>query len=395
KFTSRDDESLESYYSRFYKMMNELVRNQCDVTNHQVDVQFLLQLQPEWQRARENVGTQVVQQSKIQCYNCKKYGHVARECQKLKWLADWRDDTDDEPDDQELEAHYMYMARIQEVTSDAANNSRPIFDTEPLQKLVEIILFIFDSGRSKHMTRNLKLLTTSSQAWLWHRRLSHLNFDTINLLFKYDIVTDLPKLKFINDHCSSCELRKAKYTPPLSIQTTPETTSQASTQAPTVTATENINQAETNKENAQGEEDEFINIFSTLLETDGKMCMFVLTVSRTEPKNIKEAMADSAWIEAMQEELHQFDRLAVWELVDRPLCKNVINMKWEGIEFEESFTLVARLEAVRLFVAYAAHKSFPVYQMDAKNTFLNGPLKEKVYINHPDGFVDPHHPDKV
>ncbi|GJU96167.1 retrovirus-related pol polyprotein from transposon TNT 1-94 [Tanacetum coccineum] len=57
-------------------------------------------------------------------------------------------------------------------------------------------------------------------------------------------------------------------------------------------------------------------------------CYFALTVSRTEPKNIKEAMADSAWIESMQEELHQFDGLNVWELVDRPLCKNVINLKW-------------------------------------------------------------------
>nr|GEY30921.1 retrovirus-related Pol polyprotein from transposon TNT 1-94 [Tanacetum cinerariifolium] len=64
------------------------------------------------------------------------------------------------------------------------------------------------------------------------------------------------------------------------------------------------------------------------LESDGEMCMFALTVSQTEPKNIKEAMADSAWIESMQEELHQFDRSEVWELVDRPLCKNVINMKW-------------------------------------------------------------------
>nr|GEZ39064.1 copia protein [Tanacetum cinerariifolium]GEZ39331.1 copia protein [Tanacetum cinerariifolium] len=133
-------------------------------------------------------------------------------------------------------------------------------------------------------------------------------------------------------------------------------------------------------------------------------------------------MADSAWIEAMQEELHQFDRLDVWKLVDRPLCKNVINMKWlwknkrdeenivirnkdrlvakgysqhEGIDFEESFSPVARLEAVRLFVAYVAHKSFPVYQMDVKTSFLNGPLKEEVYVNQPDGFVDPHHPDKV
>ncbi|GJR65671.1 hypothetical protein Tco_0011736 [Tanacetum coccineum] len=326
KFTSRDGESLESYYSRFYKMMNELVRNQCDVTNHQVNVQFLLQLQPEWQRfvtlvkqsqelktvsyhklydilkqhqnevneirakrlartanplalvaqqqpvyhpqnhpnhttqyssnrsqqptrnrgkaivnsstpiydqepatvteddemskekeiyklmalislsfkkiykptnnnlrtssntsranqdnsprinrgtgydnqrvvnvagARENVGTQVVQKFRIQCYNFKEYGHVSRECQKPKQVKDatyhkekmllckqekagvqlnaekddWKDDTDDEFDDQELEAHYMYMAQIQEVTPDAAENSRPIFDVEPLHKV--------------------------------------------------------------------------------------------------------------------------------------------------------------------------------------------------------------------------------------------------------------------
>ncbi|GJV75418.1 retrovirus-related pol polyprotein from transposon TNT 1-94 [Tanacetum coccineum] len=152
------------------------------------------------------------------------------------------------------------------------------------------------------------------------------------------------------------------------------------------------------------------------------MFMFALTVSQTEPKNIKEAMADSAWIKAMQEELHQFNRLDVWELVDIPLCKNVINMKWlwknkhdeenivirnkarlvakgyiqqEGIDFEESFAPITRLKAVRLFVAYAAHKSFPVYQMDIKTTFLNGPLNEEVYVNQPDGFVDPHHPDKV
>ncbi|GKE94126.1 gag-pol polyprotein [Tanacetum coccineum] len=143
------------------------------------------------------------------------------------------------------------------------------------------------------------------------------------------------------------------------------------------------------------------------LETDGEICMFALTVSQTEPKNIKEAMADSACIEAMQEELHQFDRLDIWELVDRPLCKNVINMKclWknkhdeentiirnkarlvakgynqqEGIDFEESFAPVARLKAVRLFVAYAAYKSFPVYQMDVKTSFFNGPMKEEVLM---------------
>ncbi|GJU41340.1 retrovirus-related pol polyprotein from transposon TNT 1-94 [Tanacetum coccineum] len=101
-------------------------------------------------------------------------------------------------------------------------------------------------------------------------------------------------------------------------------------------------------------------------------------------------MADSAWIKAMQEELHQFDILQVWELIDKPFSKNE-----EGINFEESFAPVARLEAVRIFVAYAAHKSFPIYQMDVKTAFLNGPLKEEVYVAQPDGFVDPDHPEKV
>ncbi|GKC93875.1 retrovirus-related pol polyprotein from transposon TNT 1-94 [Tanacetum coccineum] len=67
----------------------------------------------------------------------------------------------------------------------------------------------------------------------------------------------------------------------------------------------------------------------------------------------------------------------------------------EGIDFEESFASVPRLEAVRIFIAYAAHKSFPIYQMDVKTTFLNGPLNEEVYVAQPDGFVDPNHPDKV
>ncbi|GJX12941.1 retrovirus-related pol polyprotein from transposon TNT 1-94 [Tanacetum coccineum] len=101
-------------------------------------------------------------------------------------------------------------------------------------------------------------------------------------------------------------------------------------------------------------------------------------------------MADSAWIKAIQEELHQFDRLRVWELVDKPFGKNE-----DGIELEESFAPVARLEAVRIFIAYVAHKSFLIYQMDVKTAFLNGPLKEEVYVAQPDGFVDPDHPEKV
>ncbi|GKA46977.1 retrovirus-related pol polyprotein from transposon TNT 1-94 [Tanacetum coccineum] len=152
------------------------------------------------------------------------------------------------------------------------------------------------------------------------------------------------------------------------------------------------------------------------------MCMFVLNVSTVEPKTLKEAMADSAWIKAMQKELHKFNRLQVWELIDKPFGKTVIKLKWlwknkkdedqtvirnkarlvakgyaqeEGINFEESFALVARLEAVRIFIAYAAHKSFPIYQMDVKTEFLNGPVKEEVHVAQPYGFVDLDHLEKV
>ncbi|GJY90357.1 retrovirus-related pol polyprotein from transposon TNT 1-94 [Tanacetum coccineum] len=156
--------------------------------------------------------------------------------------------------------------------------------------------------------------------------------------------------------------------------------------------------------------------------TDAELYMCALTVSTTEPKNIKEAMLDHSWIESMQDELNQFKRLDVWELVEFPVGKNIIAVKWlwknktnaenmvirnksclvvkgygqeEGIDFEESFAPVARLEAVKIFVAYAAHENFPIYQMDVKMAFLNGPLKEEVFVRHPDGFVDPNFPNHI
>ncbi|GJW83689.1 retrovirus-related pol polyprotein from transposon TNT 1-94 [Tanacetum coccineum] len=304
-----------------------------------------------------------------------------------------------------------------------------------------------------------------TQAWLWHQRLSHLNFDYINLLSKKDVVIGLPKLKFVKDQLSektdsSHQGLEFLFSPLLEEYYNPT-----------------HDQAEENNNdqapNASFQEAEFINPFCTRVQeigesssrnidntdvhsfqpqshdyrwtrdhpleqvrgnptmpvqtrrqlaTDPEMCMFALTVSIVEPKNIKEAMADSAWIEAMQDELHQFDRLKVWELVDKPFGKMIIKLKWlwknkkdedqtvirnkarlvakgyaqeEGIDFEESFAPVARLEAVRIFVAHAAHKSFPIYQMDVKTAFLNGPLKEEVYVAQPEGFVDPDHPEKV
>nr|GEV55311.1 hypothetical protein [Tanacetum cinerariifolium] len=187
KFTSQDGKSLESYYSRFYKMMNELIRNQCEVINHQVNVQFLLQLQPEWQRSQQaatrNRGKAIVN-SPLPIYNQEPSMVTEddetskdKEIDKLMDLISLlfkkiykptnnnlqtssntsRANQDNSPrinkstryenqrignvaeaketvDDQELEAHYMYIAQLQEVSPDAAD-SGPIFDAEPLQKV--------------------------------------------------------------------------------------------------------------------------------------------------------------------------------------------------------------------------------------------------------------------
>nr|GEZ61773.1 retrovirus-related Pol polyprotein from transposon TNT 1-94 [Tanacetum cinerariifolium] len=99
--------------------------------------------------------------------------------------------------------------------------------------------------------------------------------------------------------------------------------------------------------------------------------------------NVKEAITDPAWIDSMQEELLQFKRLNVWVNKSRLFVRGY--RQEEGIDFKESFASVARMEAIRIFLAYAAHKSFTVFQMDMKTAFLHGSLKEDVYVCQPEG----------
>nr|GEY27045.1 hypothetical protein [Tanacetum cinerariifolium] len=353
---------------------------------------------------------------------------------------------------------------------------------------------------------------TPTQAWLWHRRLYHLNFDYINLLSKKDIVIGLPKLKYVKDQLSSsCELSKAKrssfkskavpsskrrlnllhmdlcgpmrvasingkkyilvivddysrYTWTLFLRSKDETRE---------VGTEFLNKtlnaffkeegiehqtftARTPKQNdvvkrqnhadvpSQQEldllfgplYDEFFNAGSNLQDKQPSMNipstsahqlihMFMLRkttmIKQTKENTYKmmnlpilsvrwykkklspphttlEAMADSAWIKAMQEELHQFDRL---QDEDQTVIRNKARLvakeyaQEEGINFKESFASIARLEVVWIFIAYAAHKSFLIYQMDVKTAFLNGLMKDEVYVAQPDGFVDPDYLEKV
>ncbi|GJY48190.1 retrovirus-related pol polyprotein from transposon TNT 1-94 [Tanacetum coccineum] len=111
-----------------------------------------------------------------------------------------------------------------------------------------------------------------------------------------------------------------------------------------------------------------------------------------EPKTYKDALTQACWIEAMQKELNEFERLEVWELVPRPDKVMVITLKWI---YKESFALVARLDAIRIFLAFAAHMNMIVYQMDVKTAFLNDILREEVYVSQPDGFVDQDNPNHV
>ncbi|GKB30021.1 retrovirus-related pol polyprotein from transposon TNT 1-94, partial [Tanacetum coccineum] len=178
-----------------------------------------------------------------------------------------------------------------------------------------------------------------TQAWLWHRRLSHLNLDYINLHSKKDVVIGLQKLKYVKDQlCSFCEVSKAKRSP-FKSKTVPSSKGRLN-----------------------------------LLHMD--LCGPMRVASINGKKYILNKKDEDQTV------IHNKARLVAKGYAQE-----------EGIDFEESFDPVARLEAVWIFVTYVAHKSFLIYQMDVKTAFLNGPLKEVVYVAQPDGFVDHDHPE--
>nr|GEU60442.1 retrovirus-related Pol polyprotein from transposon TNT 1-94 [Tanacetum cinerariifolium] len=401
--------------------------------------------------ARENVGSLVVQQYGIQCFNCKEFGHFAKECRKPKRVKDsayhnekmllckqaekgillqaeqydWLADTNEEIDEQELEAHYSYMAKIQEVpTAKTGNDSEPLekndqnnveSDDERVALPNLIVNLKLDVDENKKIQNQLKKAnTTLAQELKKCKTILAENSKTLgesNSVRNSFVValenkqTEFEKYKAFNDRTIDYDklerklnetlrqlaqkdieikeglktkaykismvkekhdelikqslLTKSHYEGSLSVnkssspinnanqQDTQPTTNIQTTSAP---STPTFVHAKENNDNQAEEEhlqdDEFTNPLCALVQevaessshnivqtrrqlaTYLEMCMFALTVSTIEPKNIKEAMVDSAWIEAMQEELHLFDRLQVWELVDKPFGKTVVRLKW-------------------------------------------------------------------
>jgi hypothetical protein len=144
-------------------------------------------------------------------------------------------------------------------------------------------------------------------------------------------------------------------------------------------------------------------------------------VSSNEPYRIEDAIRDPDWVVAMQEELNNFTRNEVWHLVPCP-NQNVVGTKWvfrnkedehgvvtrnkarlvakgysqvEGLDFDETYAPIARLESIRILLAYATYHGFMLYQMDVKSAFLNGPIKEEVYVEQSLGFEDSQYPSQV
>ncbi|GKA30960.1 retrovirus-related pol polyprotein from transposon TNT 1-94 [Tanacetum coccineum] len=151
-------------------------------------------------------------------------------------------------------------------------------------------------------------------------------------------------------------------------------------------------------------------------------CLFADFLSEIEPKKVSEALKHPRWVDAMQEELNQFYRNKVWTLVPLPKGKIAIGSKWvfrnkkdelgivtrnkarlvaqgysqeEGIDYDETFAPVARMEVIRIFLAFATYINFKVFQMDVKSAFLNGKLKEEVYVKQPPGFESSEFPNYV
>nr|GEW97166.1 hypothetical protein [Tanacetum cinerariifolium] len=295
---------------------------------------------------------------------------------------------------------------------------------------------LIDNRRSDLYTISLQESTSSTplclmakasptQAWLWNRRLSHLNFDYINLLSKKDAVIGLPKLKYVKDQlCSSYEVSKEKRssfkskavlnahipsqqeldllfgplydefftagTSSVNKSSSPSNNSNQQDTQPTTNirptskpSTPTYFHAEEKNDNQAEEEhlqdDEFTNLFCTPIQE----------VAESSSHNIGNS------------NVHTFNQPQVFEYrwtKDHPL-EQVYGNPSKPVQIRQQLAIdpemFARLEVVWIFIAYAAHKSFPIYQMDAKTTFLNGALKEEVYVAQPDGFIDPDHLEKA
>ncbi|GJX12107.1 retrovirus-related pol polyprotein from transposon TNT 1-94, partial [Tanacetum coccineum] len=298
------------------------------------------------------------------------------------------------------------------------------------------------------------LATIDENFTLWHRRLGHANMCLIQSLASKDLVRNLPRLKFDQHFCDACKIGKqahASHKAKNMVSTTrclellhmdlfgPSAVRGYGGNRYTLVIVDDYSRYTWTRFLKDKTEafDQF-EIFSKKIQnqlgctivsirTDHGMefdneVQFGGFCNANEPKNVNEALADDSWIVAMQEELNQFIANDVWELVPQPRNMTIIGTKWvfrnkldengvvsrnkarlvaqgynqqEGIDYDETYAPVARLESIRILLAYACALDFKLFQMDVKSAFLNGFINEEVYVAQPPGFIDFKKPDHV
>ncbi|GJZ77511.1 retrovirus-related pol polyprotein from transposon TNT 1-94 [Tanacetum coccineum] len=267
---------------------------------------------------------------------------------------------------------------------------------------------------------------SNNKSYLWHCRLNHLNFDTINDLARKDLVRGLPRLKFEKDHlCSACQLGKSKkYTrKPKSENTIMDVLHTLHIDLCGPIGVQSIN----GKKYILVIVDDYSRFtWVKFLRSKDETPEFVINVGIFYQKSILRTPRQNGVVERQNRTLmeaartmlifskalmflwaeaiataYQFDRLSRSLDEYGDVLKNKVRLvakgyrKEEGIDFEESFAPVARIEPIIIFIANAAYKNMIIYQMDVKTAFLNGELKEEVYVSQPEVFVDPDHPTHV
>nr|GFC42229.1 hypothetical protein [Tanacetum cinerariifolium] len=239
----------------------------------------------------------------------------------------------------------------------------------------------------------------------------HVNFDELPQMASVQNSSDPVVSKTSDVSAPDAQNQRQQPTTPLNNHTTPAPTCQNPSIASTVISSENINQAEPRAEHDEVADDEFINIFSTPVQDQGETSSRHVDSSNmhtfyqrypsgqrwTKDRPLEQVIGNTSQAVRTRGQLESDAEMCMFALTlwknkrdeENTVIRNKSRLvakgyaQKEGVDFEESFAPVARLEAVRLFIAYAAHKSFTIYQMDIQTTFLYGPLKEEVYVNQP------------
>nr|GEX97136.1 retrovirus-related Pol polyprotein from transposon TNT 1-94 [Tanacetum cinerariifolium] len=469
---------ITKYFKKIYKPTNNNLRTSSNSRNKNVDT-----------TPRENVGSPVVQQFGIQCFNYKEF------------------DTDEEIDEQELEAHYSYMAKIQEVPiADSGTDSEPL---EQVQNEAGYNVFannLQDSKQFEYQEMHVDLKYVESL----EKEIDELESDKAKFSNMYDMILQecvskdvmcsyllslsdldaLDELQYLYLHkvkeCNCLAQKLSKQTESVSKEVHTELLQRFAkvekhsisleialqkckeqvkhntvwnerasnvfrkereqyieiqdlkaqlqdkniairvNQKPNVSRPQHMNSQLKDKvmpNNSQVSDYDNLDLVPQRQDVSSSADAHVPSQQELDllfsplydeifnagsnpqdkqpTTNIQPTSAPSTptyvHAEENNDDQAEEDHLPDEEFIN-PFCapaQEVVASSSHNIDFEESFALIARLEAVRIFIAYAAHKSFPIYQMDVKTAFLNGPLKEEVYVAQPDGFVDPDHPKKV